>query len=462
MGEGHPPGARPQVSEGSGAPWPRVVLHVDMDAFFASVEVRDDPGLAGRPVIVGGTGPRGVVAACTYEARVFGVRSAMPMAEARRRCPGAVVLPGRHARYAEVSTALHALLHQVTPVVEGIGLDEAFLDVTGARRSGGEGRELAERLRAAVAADLGLRCSVGVGRSKLVAKLASVRAKPTVHDGAVRPGPGVVVVAPEDEAGFLRPLPLRALWGVGPATERRLDRFGLRTVADVADLPPGALDRIVGPTTGRLLVALAHGDDPRPVVSDRPAKSVGHEETFARDVADAEVLHRRLVRLVDAATRSLRRGGRSARTVIVKVRYGDFTQVTRARTLSEPADTAQVLGAVAAHLLDEADTVRGVRLLGVSFSGLAGADNARQLHLALDAAEAPARPASARRGAPAGPEAWSAVAAAVDDVRTRFGDGSVVPATLTGPEGGGARCRGEAQWGPSEAGGGGTAGHREG
>lgn len=439
-----------------------------MDAFFASVEVLDDPRLVGRPVVVGGTGPRGVVAACTYEARVFGVRSAMPMAEARRRCPRAVVLPGRHARYAEVSAALHACFHRVTPLVEGIGLDEAFLDVTGARRSGGGGRELAESLRARVADELGLRCSVGVGRSKLVAKLASVKAKPTVLDGVVRSGPGVVVVAPEDEAAFLRPLPVRALWGVGPATERRLDRLGVRTVADVADLPAGALERVVGPTTGRLLAALARGDDPRPVVADRPAKSVGHEETFARDVVDPEVLHRRLVRLVDAATRSLRRAGRSARTVTVKVRYGDFTQVTRARTLPEPADTPQQLGAVAAALLDEAGTGQGVRLLGVSLSGLAAADHARQLRLALDA-EVPAGAADdAGASAPeawsaaAGPEAWSAVAAAVDDIRTRFGDGSVVPATLTGPDGGGARRRGEAQWGPSREGTGGKTAGRDG
>ncbi len=455
MVEGRAPMAGPRRPKGSDTSWPRVILHVDMDAFFASVEVLDDPRLSGRPVVVGGTGPRGVVAACTYEARVFGVRSAMPMVEARRRCPGAVVLPGRHARYAEVSAALHACFHRATPLVEGIGLDEAFLDVTGARRNGADGRELAESLRARVADELGLRCSVGVGRSKLVSKLASVKAKPTVVDGHVQPGPGVVVVAPEEEAGFLRPLPVRALWGVGPATERRLERLGVQTVADVADLPAGVLERVVGPTTGRLLAALAAGDDPRPVVPDRPAKSVGHEETFARDVVDTEVLHRRLVRLVDAATRSLRRTGRSARTVTVKVRYGDFTQVTRARTLPEPADTPQQLGAVAAALLDEvAGTGQGVRLLGVSLSALAAADRARQLRLAFDVAAAgegdgAGAAAPGARSALAAPEAWSAVAAAVDDIRTRFGDGSVVPATLTGPDGGGARHRGEAQWGPS-------------
>jgi DNA polymerase-4 len=458
VGDGPAPFAGPTRPDGPDGPdrqWSRVILHVDMDAFFASVEVLDDPTLVGRPVVVGGVGPRGVVAACTYEARVFGVRSAMPMVEARRRCPGAVVLPGRHARYAEVSAALHACFHDVTPLVEGIGLDEAFLDVTGARRSGTDGRELAEHLRAQVADELGLRCSVGVGRSKLVAKLASVGAKPTVLDGLVRPGPGVVVVAPEEEAAFLRPLPVRALWGVGPATERRLDRLGVRTVADVADLPAGVLERVVGPTTGRLLAALAVGDDPRPVVADRPAKSVGHEETFARDVVDPEVLHQRLVRLVDAATRSLRRAGHSARTVTVKVRFGDFTQVTRARTLPEPADTPQRFGAVAAALLDEAAGAgRGVRLLGVSLSGLAAFDRARQLRLAFDV-EAPAgavegagASAPATRCALAEPEAWSAVATAVDGIRTRFGDGSVVPAALAGPDGGGVRRRGEAQWGP--------------
>ncbi|MDA8292843.1 MAG: DNA polymerase IV [Actinomycetota bacterium] len=454
MVEASPPAVGERPREGAGRRRARVVLHVDMDAFFASVEVLDDPRLLGRPVVVGGTGPRGVVAACTYEARVFGVRSAMPMAEARRRCPEAVVLPGRYTRYAEVSGALHLRLGQVTPLVEGIGLDEAFLDVSGACRDTGDGRSLAEALRARIADDLGLACSVGVGRSKLVAKLASVAAKPTVQGAMVLPGPGVVAVEPEEEAGFLRPLPVRALWGVGPATGRRLERLGVRTVADLADLPQGTLERAVGPTAGRLLAGLARGEDQRPVVADRRAKSVGQEETFARDLVDPTVLHRRLVRLVDAATRSLRRAGYAARTVTVKVRFGDFTQVTRSRTLAEPADTPHVLGTVAAELLDEVATRRGVRLLGVSLSGFAGADRARQLRLSLGTGAAERVTVGTP---PNAPEAWSAVAAAVDDIRTRFGDAAVVPATLAGSDGGGARRRGEAQWGPSGDGGAGRA-----
>ncbi len=429
-----------------GSSGPRVVLHVDMDAFFASVEVRDDPGLAGRAVIVGGSGPRGVVAACTYEARRYGVHSAMSSVEARRRCPDALFLSGRYDRYAEESARLHAVLHAFTPLVEGVALDEAFLDVTGSVHLFGDGPAIGAAIRRRVADELGLACSVGVGRSKLMAKLASKAAKPSATRNGVVAGAGVVAVAAQDELAFLHPLPVRALWGIGPATERRLRALGVATVGELAAVPPTALERHLGSALGRQLAGLARAEDDRPVLPGREAKSVGHEETFAGDVWDRDDLHRRLHRLVDASATALRTAGRTARTVTVKLRFGDFTQVVRSQTLEVPVDATPAVAAVAAALLDTVGVDRGVRLLGVSLSGLADPGDGTQLALPFGpvvAGAAGPAPATTRLQ-----DVWGPVAAAVDAVRARYGRTAVGPASLVADAGLDVRRRGEAQWGP--------------
>jgi DNA polymerase-4 len=452
---------------GSDALWPAeagrcTVLHVDMDAFFAAVEVLDDPTLVGKPVIVGGSGARGVVAACTYEARAYGIHSAMPSVQARRRCPHAVFLSGRFARYTEMSERLHEVLHRFTPAVEGIALDEAFLDVSGVTRLLGSPPVLARRLRQEVGAELGLDCAVGVARTKLLAKLASRAAKPIPSLGGTKPGAGVVVVLPSAELSFLHPLPVRALWGVGPATARRLEAIGVSTVRDLARIPEQSLCRAVGSVHGRALATLASGEDPRRVEPDRDAKSVGHEETFASDLRTHEALHTHVVRMADAVATRLREAHLEGRTITLKVRYGDRTTITRSQTVGVAVDSPRAVGAVAQALLDALDVSMGVRLLGVSASGLrAAAVAARQL--TFDDAQ--------ERGGHAGPpgtspdgqaprgdstdpvreraEAWAEVEAAVSAVRARYGNASVGPGTLVGRGGITVKERGDTQWGPS-------------
>ena len=315
-----------------------------MDSFFASVEVLDDPSLVGRPVIVGGAGARGVVASCTYEARAFGIHSAMPSVEARRRCPHAVFLPGRFSRYVEMSERLHAVLERFSPVVEGIALDEAFVDVAGARRLLGPPPEVARQIQQAVRLDMEMECGVGVARTKLLAKLASRAAKPVLTTEGPRPGPGVVVVLPAQELSFLHPLPVRALWGVGPATARRLDALGVTTIGDLARIPEDTLCRSVGVANGHQLAQLARGEDPRPVVASREAKSVGHEETFAVDIDSHDGLHRHVVRMADAVGTRLREAGLAGRTVTVKVRFGDRATITRSHTVGSPLDSPRPWG----------------------------------------------------------------------------------------------------------------------
>jgi DNA polymerase-4 len=453
------------------------VMHVDLDAFFAAVEVLDDPTLAGRPVIVGGTGNRGVVAACTYEARAFGIHSAMSSVEARRRCPHAVFLPGRFARYSEISEQFHKVLHGFTPVVEGIALDEAFLDVAGARRILGPPPTMARAIRDAVRDKLHLNCAVGVARTKLLAKLASRAAKPTAAVSGPRPGPGVVVVPPDAELAFLHPLPVRALWGVGPATGKRLGELGVVTVADLAAIPVDTLCRVVGAANGRHLAALARAQDDRPVVALQEAKSVGHEETFAADLHDHETSHRHIVRMSDAVGTRLRESHLRGRTVTVKVRFGDYSTITRSHTVPGPIDSPRAIGAVAGALLEGVDLSPGVRLLGVSMSALAAAVvEVHQLSFSDagsggDLGREPARGMRAMTGdvggavtgESAGPRAgeggggptdpqgqgWDDVEAAVTAIRTRYGHESVGPATLIGRSGLNVKRRGDTQWGPS-------------
>ena len=405
-----------------------------MDAFYAAVEVLADPSLAGRPVIVGGSGARGVVASCSYEARSYGVHSAMPSVRARRLCPEAVFVDGRYDLYQEHSRRLHGVLTSFTPLVEGVALDEAFLDVTGARRLWGTGPEIAVAIRARVFEQTGLWCSVGVAASKFLAKLASEAAKPRAGPPGHPPSPGqgVVVVAPGEELAFLHPLPVGALWGVGPATRRRLDRFGIRTVGDLAALPVETLVGSVGEAHGRHLHALAWARDTRPVDPGRATKSVGHEETYAADHHTLDTLRPEAVRLADGVSRRLRAAGLAGRTVTLKVRFRSFQTVTRSRTVPDPVDAGTVLARVATELLQGVDPAPGVRLLGVSVSNLV---ERRAEQLRLDDPGAPGEPAVAR---------------AVDEVRRRFGDGALGPATLLrGDEGLALKRRGDQQWGPS-------------
>jgi len=411
----------------------RTILHVDMDAFYAAVEVQQDPSLIGRPVIVGGTGNRGVVAACSYEARAYGVHSAMPSARARRLCPHAVFLPGRFDLYRDYSRRLHAILTSFTPVVEGIALDEAFLDVTGARRLWGGGRRIAVAVRERIAGEMGLDASVGVATCKLVAKLASEAVKPRATLQGPVPGLGVKVVDAGDELAFLHPHPVSALWGVGPATRRRLDRFGVNTVGDLAALPLETLVGAVGEAVGRHLHALAWARDDRPVEPDRAAKSVGHEETYEHDRSDAADLAREVARLSDGVATRLRRAGLAGRTVTLKVRFGDFRTITRSRTVRAPVETAVAISRVAVELLRAVDLSPGVRLLGVSVANLV---EGRGQQLSLDGA--------------GGSEASAdeALADVVDQVRRRFGDRAVGPGSLLGAGGVEVKRQGDQQWGP--------------
>lgn len=413
-----------------------------MDAFFASVEVLDDPSLAGKPVIVGGAGARGVVASCTYEARVYGVHSAMPSVRARQLCPDAVFLAGRHSRYAEVSVQLHRILRDVTPVVEPIGLDEAFMDVAGALRLFGPPERIAHGLRERVRADLHLGCAVGIGRSKMIAKLASRAAKPRASRAGLEPGPGVVLVGATQELAFLHGHDVEALWGVGPATAKRLHDLGVRTVGELAAIPPGTLARRLGKASGAHLAALARGVDPDPVNPNRPNKSLGHEETFGQDLVDPDELERHVLRMAESVATMLRGESSAARTVTVKVKFKDFTLQTRSHTLGRPIATGGAIGQVAAALLAGIDPGEGIRLLGVSASGLS-AGGADQLSFDLgDGLDEANESAMARE------QSWQDVTAAVDAIRGRFGRSAVGSAGMVTEDGVEVPARRDAPWGP--------------
>ncbi len=424
-----------------------------MDAFYASVEILDDPSLAGKPVIVGGTGARGVVAACSYEARAWGVRSAMPSVRAKRLCPHAVFRPGRFHRYIELSQQLHRIFLDFTPLVEGISLDEAFLDVAGARRLLGPAPVIAARIRARIGAEMGLPASVGVATSKMIAKMASEAAKPTASPTGAVPGRGVFVVAPGEELAFLHPHPVRALWGVGPATHRRLERFGVVTVGDLAALPVDTLVGALGSSLGRHLHELAWARDPRPVVPEQAVKSIGHEETFAADMFDLDALHVEVVRQSDAVATRMRKAGMAGRTVTVKIRFPDFRTITRSRTAPAPVESGPDLARLAAELLAAVDCSEGVRLLGVSASNLVERQG-EQLSFDDDGSDDDGGDDDGRRRRDEGAEGSGGsgsapVAQAVDDVRRRFGDAAVGPASLI--RGGALKLKrqGDQQWGPS-------------
>jgi DNA polymerase-4 len=378
------------------------ILHVDMDAFFASVELARRPHLRGRPVVVGGS-ERSVVLAATYEARAFGVHSAMPMANARRLCPQAVVVPPDHAAYQEVSRGVMEILRGVTSLVEQVSVDEAFLDVSGARRRLGNPTRIAALIRERVQAEFGITCSVGIGATKFIAKLASGHAKPD----------GVLLVPKQATVPFLHVLPVGALWGVGERTASALERWGIRTVAELASSDVGTVQRAVGRTAGAHLYDLAWGRDPRPVLPGREEKSVGAEETFAVDVRDMRVVESKALELADRCAGRLRAQQLVARTVAVKVRTSDFRTLTRSRTLPQPTDVGREIYLAARDLLAGVD-LGGlpVRLVGVRAEGLSAAgEGVRQLTLE----EAVGGNADARREAER----------AMDLVRERFGRAAI-------------------------------------
>jgi DNA polymerase IV len=411
------------------------ILHVDMDSFFVAVEALDDPSLVGKPVIVGGSGDRGVVASCSYEARAYGVRSAMPSTRARRLCPQAIFVQGHYERYAEVSRDIHAVFNDYTPLVEGISLDEAFLDVAGALRLFGPALAIATAIRQRLYDQLGLWSSVGVATTKFMAKLASEAAKPKASLKGPVAGPGVVVVAPGQELAFLHPLPIEALWGVGPATAERLRRMGVDTVGDLAAVPLPSLIGTLGKTAGQHLHDLAWGRDGRAVEPDRALKSVGHEETYAVDHYDVAALHREAVRMGDAVATRLRKANVSGRTITIKVRFHDFATITRSHSLPSAVDEGPVIARIASSLLDQVDVSPGVRLFGVSVSNLVE-DSARQL--SLDDVEQTS-----------GDAGWTATTHAIDAVRDKFGANAVGPAAILDDRGLRTKRAGEQQWGPA-------------
>ncbi len=421
----------------------RTILHVDMDAFFVAVERLRDPSLVGKAVVVGGEGDRGVVAAASYEARAFGVHSAMPSTRARRLCPHAVFVRGDHRAYSEVSGRVMELFRSYTPLVEPLSLDEAFLDLTGAMRRWGTGAAAGHDIRRAVFDQEHLTCSVGVAPNKFLAKLASQEAKPRASVQGVQPGEAVTVVAPGEELAFLHPLPVGRLWGVGPVTRERLERLGVTTVADLAALPLDIVVGALGKASGAHLHALAQAVDDRAVVPDQAPKSISHEETYPHDHHQREPLEREVVRMADAVATRLRAYELAARTVVLKVRFGDFRTITRSITLPETVDTGPALARAARALLDEVDPSPGVRLLGVGAGGLTNA-SIHQLALFDD-------PATEGQGADLAE--WSDASRAVDAIRERFGSTAIGPARLAGPGGLRVKRKGDQQWGPGGPGG---------
>jgi DNA polymerase IV len=379
------------------------ILHADLDSFYASVEQRDDPSLRGRPVIVGG----GVVLAASYEAKAYGVRTPMGGGQARALCPHAVVVPPRFPAYVEASKAVFAIFDDVTPVVEGLSIDEAFLDVSGLRRVSGTPRAIAERLRRDVLDRVGLAITVGVARTKFLAKVASGVAKPD----------GLLVVPPEGELEFLHPLPVERLWGVGKVTSAKLRERGITTVGEVAQVPSAALSAMLGPHSGRHLHALAHNLDPRPVEVGRRRRSIGSQRALGRSRATRtpEALDATVIALVDRVTRRMRAAGRVGRTVTLRLRFDDFSRATRSHTLGRAtASTHTVLDTARALLADAMPLIRrqGVTLVGIAVGNLAD-DDAVQLALPFDGH-------------------GRALDAALDGVRDRFGSAAVTRAALLG------------------------------
>jgi len=377
------------------------ILHVDMDAFYASVAELDNPQYKGKALVVG-AGVRGVVLSANYEARKFGIRAAMPVGRAKRMAPHAIFIAPEHHRYAEISERVMAIFNSFTPLVEPISLDEAFLDVTGAQKLFGDGREIAAKIRAQVEQEEGITCSVGIAQSKFIAKLASQHCKPN----------GMLEIKSDRILEFLHPLPVRALWGVGPKTAESLDRLGLHTVADIANTPRSTLVRALGDATGESLYELAWGRDYRNVIPDEPEKSIGNEETFARDIDSPEEILAEFLRMAEKATARLRERGLFAKTVTMKIKFADFTTLSRAKTLPIGIDgTHETYEIVKKLYLALNNEGARIRLVGVSLSNL------------LDEAPVQLELGARERG-------WRDADTAIDKAKARFGRGSVRPGRL--------------------------------
>jgi len=378
-----------------------VILHADMDAFYASVEQRDDPSLKGKPVIVGGTGKRGVVAAASYEARRFGVRSAMPTATARQLCPAGVFVKPRMSHYAEISAAIRDIFYRYTPVVEPLSLDEAYLDIGGSLRLFGSAGKIGEGIRRDVRSELDLTVSVGIGPGKLIAKIASTKAKPD----------GMLIVEEENARAFLRPLSVSEIWGVGRVTEQKLLEMHITRIGELADRDPDELERALG-SWGPLLHALANGDDLRTVECDRARSSYGEENTFPEDVIEREDIEAMVIAHAETVARRLRRDGVHGRTVTLKyrpsTRTSEFKLVTRSETLAAPTDDGAVISRTVMKLWDREPPGIPLRLVGVQVSGL---DKDRPVQIGLFDA-----PEDERR---------NALNAALDDIVAKFGPRAV-------------------------------------
>jgi len=401
------------------------VLHVDLDAFFASVEILDDPSLEGKPVCVGGAGARGVIASASYEARRYGVHSAMPSVIALRMCPDLIILPGRFERYEVYSRRFHDIINDLTPDYEPLGLDEAFCDLRSLRRLSVAPLEAAARLRGRIGDELGLLSGVGLGRNKLFAKLASKRSKPRVVNGGLVEGPGVVWVSRDLESAWLEELPVRALWGVGPATAAKLEKLGLRYVRDLALVDESTLAHHVGPAMAASLSAYAKGEDFREVVAQREVKSVGHDQTFARSLEGVDAVLEAMKVHAAVVARALRGQSRVARTFTVIVRFDDRTSLSRSQTLAFGLDDEVGIAAIAGALVQSMELHNSVRLLALHASSfLERGRNAMQLTFAIDTAT----PDTRTRAVEVGRErqvGHEALRDAVDEIRRRFGRTSV-------------------------------------
>ena len=381
-----------------------VILHVDMDAFYASVAELDHPEYKGKALVVG-AGTRGVVLSANYEARKFGIRAAMPVGRAKRMAPHAIFIAPEHHRYSEISERVMAIFHSYTPLVEPISLDEAFLDVTGSQKLFGTGREIAAKIREQVEKEEGITCSVGLAQSKFIAKLASQHCKPN----------GMLEIKPDRILEFLHPLPVRAIWGVGPKTAESLERLGLHTVSDIAHTPRATLIRALGDATGASLYELAWGRDYRDVIPDEPEKSIGNEETFSEDLDNPEEILREYLRLCERATSRLRDKGLFAKTISIKVRFGDFSTINRSKTLPLPIDSTHDVYEVVKGLYEALRIDRArLRLVGVSLENLS---EGAPVQMILGERE----------------KGWREAEGAMDKARERFGHGSVRPARLIKP-----------------------------
>jgi len=411
------------------------LLHIDLDAFFASVEVLDDPSLRGKAVAVGGSAGRGVVASASYEARCYGVRSAMPTVVARRLCRDLIVLPGRFERYEEYSRRFHGVIRDLTPDFEPLGLDEVFADLRSLRRLKVRPIEAAEELRRRINEELELQCGVGLGRNKLFAKLASKRSKPRVVDGELVGGAGVVWVSATLEAQWLQELPVRALWGVGPATAAKLEKLGLSWVRDLAKVDEGTLASHVGPSMAATLSAFAHGEDNREVVVDRVAKSIGHDQTFLRSLHGLDELIEAARGHSAIVARALRAQGRVARTITVIVRFDDFTSVSRSQTLSFGVDDEFAILSIAEALLGTVELQHAVRLLAVHASSfLERSANQMQLTFGFEQTSLNVRD-QAQQVSRDRQVGYEALRDAIDEVRAKFGQASVGTASELGAAG---------------------------